>query len=64
MSWPKELKLTDAEIEHLEVTGACTGPESMMRTFLAQAKDRRKSKFEPCFECIAIAKKLGLLEEE
>ena len=64
MSWPKELNLKRWEKEHLEVTAGCTGPESMMRTFLAQAEDRRKSKFEPCFECKAIAKKLELLEEE
>ena len=64
MSWPKELKLTDAEINHLKVTGNCTGPESMMRTFLVQAEDRKKSPIEPCWECKAIARKLGLLEEE
>jgi hypothetical protein len=66
MKWQD--KLTKAELAHLRIQAGCQTLAAVKRNVREQAKMRKESDKaglppgigEPCFDCLAIAQKLGL----
>lgn len=52
--------LTKEEVGHMEKTAGVLTLAQLIRTFQWHARHRRTHEVEPCFECKAIARKLGL----
>jgi len=66
MKWQD--KLTKKELSHLRKEAGCRTLAATKKTFDTQAKMRKKSEAEglpvgmaePCWDCLTIARKLGL----
>jgi len=56
------LKLTSDELRHLRDAAGVHSIEGLKKTMRHHAKTRKTSEIEPCWDCKAIARKLGLLE--
>jgi hypothetical protein len=53
-------KLTKTELHHMTKEAGCITTKELEETFAFHAKCRAEgAKTEPCFECKAIARKLG-----
>ena len=59
MTKPYKHKLTKEELQHLQTWGLITMDKIKLQ-MEQLIKDRKTTKFEPCYECKAIALKLEL----
>ncbi len=59
MTKPYKKKLTKKDFRHLKKFGIYTY-NAIERQMKNLVKERKTTKFEPCFECKSIAGKLGL----
>jgi hypothetical protein len=59
MTKPYKHKITKANLKHLRDYGM-TSMRLIEKTMKTQAKERKCTIHEPCWECKEIAKKLGL----
>jgi hypothetical protein len=58
MKWQK--KLTKKQIQHINQTTSCGSLREFRRNREYQISERKKGGLEPCFECKAIAFRLGI----